>query len=407
MAAAGHPGEDAALYDTVRAVAMELCPALGISIPVGKDSMSMRTTWRDDGDRDKAVTAPLSLIVSAFAPVARRAARADAAACGAIAGDTELAAGSISAPARQRLGGSALAQVYGQLGDDRAGPRRSGAPRRLLRRDPGAACAKACCSRITTSAMADSSRRCAEMAFASRCGLEIALDAVDAAIRWRRCSPRSWAPSCRCDAANRAACRAAVRRRRARRPCDRRTRRATNGSGFARSGTVAARRSRASISIAPGRRRRTRCSGCATIPECADEEYARIADATDPGLAPVLTFDPAEDIAAPFIATGARPAIAILREQGVNGQVEMAAAFDRAGFAAIDVHMTDILAGRRTLADFRGFVACGGFLLRRRARARARAGPSRSCSTRARATTSRRSSRATTRSRSASATAAR
>jgi phosphoribosylformylglycinamidine synthase len=96
-------------------------------------------------------------------------------------------------------------------------------------------------------------------------------------------------------------------------------------------------------------------------PQIVDQEYERIADDDDPGLSPVLTFDPAADIAAPFIATGARPMIAILREQGVNGQVEMAAAFDRAGFAAIDVHMTDILAGRRSLAEFRGFAACGGF----------------------------------------------
>ena len=96
-------------------------------------------------------------------------------------------------------------------------------------------------------------------------------------------------------------------------------------------------------------------------PESVDQEYARRLDAADPGLSPVLTFDPAADVAAPFIATGARPAIAILREQGVNGQVEMAAAFDRAGFAAIDVHMTDILSGRASLGDFRGFVACGGF----------------------------------------------
>ena len=96
-------------------------------------------------------------------------------------------------------------------------------------------------------------------------------------------------------------------------------------------------------------------------PDAADDEYDRILDTGDPGLVPVLTFDPAADIAAPFIATGARPAIAILREQGVNGQVEMAAAFDRAGFAAYDVHMSDLLAGRRSLAEFRGFVACGGF----------------------------------------------
>ena len=96
-------------------------------------------------------------------------------------------------------------------------------------------------------------------------------------------------------------------------------------------------------------------------PASVDQEYAQLLDATDPGLSPVLTFDPAEDVAAPFIAKGSRPPIAILREQGVNGQVEMAAAFDRAGFAAIDVHMTDILNGRVSLGEFRGFVACGGF----------------------------------------------
>src|SRR4029079_1310520 len=96
-------------------------------------------------------------------------------------------------------------------------------------------------------------------------------------------------------------------------------------------------------------------------PEAADQEYAHILDADDPGLTPALTFEPSVDIAASFIATGARPAIAILRDQGVNGQVEMAAAFDRAGFDACDVHMTDVHAGRRSLSDFRGVVACGGF----------------------------------------------
>ena len=96
-------------------------------------------------------------------------------------------------------------------------------------------------------------------------------------------------------------------------------------------------------------------------PECAQQEYDRILDAGDAGLSATLSFDPAEDIAAPFIITGARPQVAILREQGVNGHVEMAAAFDRAGFAAVDVHMSDILAGRISLRDFKGAVACGGF----------------------------------------------
>ena len=96
-------------------------------------------------------------------------------------------------------------------------------------------------------------------------------------------------------------------------------------------------------------------------PECAQQEYDRILDTSDPGLSVALSFDPAEDVAAPFVSTGARPRVAILREQGVNGQVEMAAAFDRAGFASVDVHMSDILSGRVSLADFKGAVACGGF----------------------------------------------
>src|SRR4029079_14145378 len=96
-------------------------------------------------------------------------------------------------------------------------------------------------------------------------------------------------------------------------------------------------------------------------PESAEQEHARILDTADPGLTPRLTFDPNDDIAAPYIASGARPRVAILREQGVNGQVEMAAAFDRAGFDAYDVHMTDLVTGRPALSYFHGFVACGGF----------------------------------------------
>jgi phosphoribosylformylglycinamidine synthase len=96
-------------------------------------------------------------------------------------------------------------------------------------------------------------------------------------------------------------------------------------------------------------------------PASAQQEYDRILDSGDPGLSPVLAFDPAEDVAAPFLSRGARPRMVILREQGVNGQIEMAAAFDRAGFESVDVHMSDVIAGRVSLADFKGFAACGGF----------------------------------------------
>ncbi len=143
-------------------------------------------------------------------------------------------------------------------------------------------------------------------------------------------------------------------------------------------------------------------------PACADSEYdTLLQDATDPGISPVLTFDPAEDIAAPFIATGSRPRVAILREQGVNSHLETAYACDRAGFDAHDVHMSDLIAGRASLADFQGVVACGGFSLRRRAGRRRRLGQDRSCSTRRWPSSSRRSSTARTPSRWASATAAR
>ncbi|MCX7962722.1 MAG: phosphoribosylformylglycinamidine synthase subunit PurQ, partial [Burkholderiales bacterium] len=96
-------------------------------------------------------------------------------------------------------------------------------------------------------------------------------------------------------------------------------------------------------------------------PQCAREAYDRILDAGDPGLSFALSFDPAEDVAVPFVARGARPRVAVLREQGVNSQVEMAAAFDRAGFDAVDVHMTDVIAGRVSLSGFKGLAACGGF----------------------------------------------
>jgi len=354
MAPAGHPGEDAALYDVVRAVAMELCPALGISIPVGKDSMSMRTTWRDDG-RDKAVTAPVSLVVTAFAPVpdVRRALtpllRQDHGGTGLLWID--LGAG------KQRLGGSALAQVYGQLGDVApdlddatqlaaffAAIQALVAEGRLLAYHDigdGGLVATLC-----------------EMAFASRCGLDIALDAVPGDLLAMLFAEEPGAvvqvhATARAAVVARiAAAGLAVHAIGAPAPHDRITIGA-HGETVLDEKRIDLHRAWSATTHELQRLRDN--------PESVDQEYSRILDAADPGLLPVLAFDPAEDIAAPFIASGSRPPIAILREQGVNGHVEMAAAFDRAGFAAIDVHMTDVLSGRRSLADFRAFVACGGF----------------------------------------------
>ena len=354
MAPAGHPGEDAALYDTVRAVAIETCVAIGLSIPVGKDSMSMRTTWNDDGVA-KAVTAPVSLIVSAFAPVpdARQTLtpllhfdRGDTALL-----HIELAAG------RRRLGASTLAQVYGQLGDD--------APDLD---DPQALAAYfALVQRLHSDGMLLAYHdvgdgglfvTLAEMAFASRCGLELALDAApDDALAALFAEELGAVVQVQDGAV--AAVLAAAREAGL---C------ATRVGAPTRSGRIVIACGGATVLDEP-RVELNRAWSATThalqrlrdYPDAADQEYARILDTDDPGLAPRLTFDAEQDTAAPYIATGARPRVAILREQGVNGQVEMAAAFDRAGFDAYDVHMSDIAAGRHSLAGFKGIVAGGGF----------------------------------------------
>ena len=353
MAPAGHPGEDAALYDTVRAVALELCPALGISIPVGKDSMSMRTTWQEGGV-DKAVTAPLSLIVSAFAPVpdARRVLTPLFAR---DAGETALLWIDLSG-SRLRLGGSALAQAYGQLGhecpdiDDASRLAAFFETIQVLRHDD---------MLLAYHDISDGGLfvTLAEMAFASRSGVAIELPTAVEAL------PALFAEELGAVVQVRARDVPLVEARFAAAGLVPRPIGAPTDDGrirIARGGVTLLDESRADLhrawSTTTHALQRLRDN-----PDDADQEYARIADDADPGLAPVLTFDPAADIAAPFIASGARPTVAVLREQGVNGHVEMAAAFDRAGFDAFDVHMSDIIAGRRRLSEFAGFVACGGF----------------------------------------------
>ena len=353
MASAGHPGDDATLYDTVRAV-RDFCIALSIAIPVGKDSMSMRTSWRDDGG-DRSVTAPVSVIVSAFAAV--RDVR------GTLTPQLQLDAGDTAlllldaADGRRRLGGSALAQVHGQLGD--AAPdveaQRVAALFATIQQQRAAG------RLLAYHDIADGGlfATLAEMMFASRCGLEIALDAIDAtplaALFAEETGAvvqvRSGDAKTVLDAARAAGVRACVvgtpvasmHRLRVR---------TVDGVLFDES-RVDLHRAWSSTTHAIQRLR--------DQPEAADAEYDRLLSAREPAMPVEVTFDATEDIAAPFIALGVRPKIAILREQGVNGQVEMAAAFDRAGFAAFDVHMSDIVQGRRTLADFQGFAACGGF----------------------------------------------
>jgi phosphoribosylformylglycinamidine synthase len=354
MAAAGHPGEDAALYDAVHAVAMELCPTLGVSIPVGKDSMSMRTAWRDGGI-DKAVTAPVSLIVTAFARVAD-ARRVLTPQLRLDRGQTILLLVDLG-DGKNRLGGSTLAQVYGQMGNvapdvDDANHLRSffsvvqtlHASDWLLayhdRSDGGLFAALV------------------EMAFASRCGLEVELDALPGTSLESLFNEELGAviqvTATDGDEVIAAFHAAGLRCAPIGRPTsDGRIRIERDGKVLSDESRIDLHRAWSRTSHAMQRLRDN--------PESADQEFERFLDAGDPGLSPHLSFDPADDIAAPYVAKGARPKVAVLREQGVNGHVEMAAAFDRAGFAAFDVHMSDIIGGRAALDDYSGIVAGGGF----------------------------------------------
>ncbi|MCL7462461.1 phosphoribosylformylglycinamidine synthase [Pseudomonas sp. NW5] len=359
MAAAGHPGEDARLYDTVKAVGMELCPQLGITIPVGKDSMSMKTRWQE-GREEKSVTAPLSLVVSGFAPVQdirqtlTPQLRLDK-------GATELLLVDLGR-GRNRMGGSILAQVYSRLGRevpdvDSAAELKAffetiqalNADGHLLayhdRSDGGLlACVL-------------------EMAFAGHCGLDLQLDALTdsrealaavlfneelgAVIQVRQGDVAE--VLVRFANAGLDGCVSVIGQ-----PV------AEGDIHLSLAGESVYRAPRSTLqrlwSETSHRIQRLRDNA-----ECADQEFAALLDDNDPGLSAQLSFEVNDNIAAPYINTGVRPRMAILREQGVNGQTEMAAAFHRAGFAVVDVHMSDIIAGRVSLADFKGLVACGGF----------------------------------------------
>jgi phosphoribosylformylglycinamidine synthase len=352
MAAAGHHGEDAALFDTVHAVGMELCPQLGISIPVGKDSMSMKTTWKD-GTQNKAVTAPLSLIVTAFAPCsdARKTLTPQ------LVADTDTAVLLFDLGAgRNRLGGSALAQAYKQVGNiapDVNDASKLKAFFNLIQRFNREGKLLAYHDRSDGGMLA----ALCEMAFASHIGLDIHLDELKgddlsslfneelgALVQVRRSDLADIFVSC-------------------------------DDAGLGSVYEVARLNKRGMIEIARGDKK-LYSENAITLrriwsettyqlqklrdnPDCAQQEFDRILDAEDAGLHAKLTYAPNESVAPALLKS--RPKMAILREQGVNGQVEMAAAFDRAGFAAVDVHMSDIISGRVKLADFKGVAACGGF----------------------------------------------
>ena len=357
MAAVNHPGEDAALYDTVKAVALELCPALGISIPVGKDSVSMKTVWADEDGRQREVTAPLSLIVSAFAPVTdvRKTLtpqlRTDR-------GETDLLFIGLS-KGKHRLGGSALAQVHGQLGDecpDVDDPRVLKLFFHIIQALNELGLAYAYHDRSDGGLFTT----LCEMAFAGRTGLKVDLTELGrdpvAALFNEELGAVLQVPRAR-----RQGILGALKKSGLHRHAHTIGEATTDGLiTFTHKGKTVFQDTRVNLHRAWSETT-FRMQSLRDNPTCAQEEYDRLLDTADPGLSAQLTFEPEEKIAAPYIGKGAKPRIAILREQGVNGQLEMAAAFDRAGFAAVDVTMSDIVDGRASLKDFKGFAACGGF----------------------------------------------
>ncbi len=377
MAACGSEGEDARLFDAVKA-ASELCRALGISVPVGKDSLSMKTAWRDGGV-DKTVVVPVSLIASAAAPVddVRRSLTPQ------LVADNETLLILIDlGGGRNRMGGSILAQVTQQIGNevpDLGEPSKLAALVGVVRRLQREGRVLAYHDRSDGGLLAT----LAEMAFAGHVGVSVNLDVLaidpvaqdagDFKIRPEQVAVR------RDELLLNALFNeelGAVLQVRERDKSD--VMNALRAGGLGSESQIIGKPNstdriefwcdaRPVLSRSRGELQKVwsetswRITRLRDNTDCADQEYARSADADDCGLSMSLSFDPANDIAAPFIATGNRPRIAILREQGVNSQTEMAYAFYRAGFASVDVHMTDLIESRQSLSDFKGLVACGGF----------------------------------------------
>jgi phosphoribosylformylglycinamidine synthase len=362
MAAAGHPGEDARLYDAVQAVGAELCPALGIAIPVGKDSMSMRTVWTDRAGERQVMAGPLSLIISAFAPVGdvRRALTPEIGRrqrAGAPTGKTVLVLVDL-ARGKQRLGGSALAQVYGQLGDqapDLESPADLAAFFATVQVLAGEGLILAYHDRSDGGLLVT----LLEMAFAGGFGLDIDIGALSGSTLGALFNEELGAVL---EVSKNDLPRVLAALQAAGLPAGS----LTAVAHLVREDGITISRGEQQLYRSPRSRLRGvwsettfRMQSLRDDPASAAEEQAARIDPGDPGLSVVL---PEGDAAgAPFINVGARPTVAILREQGVNGQNEMAAAFYRAGFDALDVHMSDVLSGRVDLTEVQGLAACGGF----------------------------------------------
>ncbi|MBV7317139.1 phosphoribosylformylglycinamidine synthase [Shewanella sp. NIFS-20-20] len=354
MSAAGHPGEDAGLYQAVKAIGEQLCPELELTIPVGKDSMSMRTAWEQDGEQ-KAVTSPMSLVITAFG-VVNDIRRTLTPQLQTEVGDTAILLVDLAA-GQQRLGGSCLAQVFGELGD--------------VAPDLDSAAALRACFEVTQALVADGTllayhdrsdggvlTTLCEMAFAGNTGVSL-----NASVLGGELIPALFNEEL-------GAClqvkRGDVERVMAQYQAlglqtsliaelnqEQQLTVEWQGETVFSQGIHQLRGVWSETSYQIQRLRDN--------PLCAEQEHQLRQDASYPGLSVDLSFDPAADIAAPYVLKGLAPKMAILREQGVNSQLEMAAAFDRAGFESHDIHMSDVLSGRVALSDYQGLVACGGF----------------------------------------------
>ena len=351
MAAIGASGEDAALFDAVEAVGMELCPALGITIPVGKDSLSMQTRWQEDGDF-KTVTSPVSLIVSAFAPVPdiRETVTPE---LRPLPDETVILLLDL-AEGKQRLGGSILGQTYSTMGTEAPDLENPELLKKLFQflqknRDEVLAYHDRSDGGLITTLL--------EMAFAARIGLDIAVPSGNEPIDFLFNEELGVAIQ--------------VRTRTLERVMKELANHGLTGQEIARirfDQVISIKQGKKELILSSRKeleihwaRSSFQIQALRDNPKCAQEEFNTVGEDDDPGLTAEHQFDISQDIAAPMIATGIRPLVAILREQGVNSQVEMAVAFTRAGFTAVDVHMSELISGKTTLEQFKGLVACGGF----------------------------------------------
>ncbi|KAL1959398.1 hypothetical protein VTO42DRAFT_2201 [Malbranchea cinnamomea] len=375
MSAASHPGEGAALYEAVEAVGLDLCPKLGVSIPVGKDSMSMKMKWQDQKTgKSKEVTAPMSLVVSSFAPVGDiRKTWTPALRSFEEVGETVLMFVDLSL-GRKALGGSALAQVFGQVGNQCPDVHDA-----YLLKDFFDATQQLQETGIVL-AYHDRSdgglfTTLAEMMFAGRCGVQIMLDDIC------RSSKISDVMETLFNEELGAVFQVRKKHENVFRSCfstcgpppgliyriGRVAEKSKQDMVIYHDATLIYRNSRANL-----QRRWAETSylmqRLRDNPACADQEYENILDDNDAGLSYNLTFDPKDTVmplmtslSSRFSPFATKPRVAILREQGVNSQAEMAWAFNLAGFSAVDVHMTDIISGNVSLSSFVGMAACGGF----------------------------------------------